>query len=171
MILELESSRRELRASMLRANQADTDVRISMTIQAEWGRILTALTVPEFMDTWLTMPGTERLECLPERNSPGNFRIDIFSGETYAKSIRVSCTRTKPDEISYLWDKASNENTAKSLVKMRLRGGPRRCSLHLTHHGLWGYEEYKWYSTMWQKSLDKLRGVMERKPLRLSMMR
>lgn len=146
---------------------ASSLVRVSVAIQAEWARILNALMVPEYMDLWLAMPDVERLECCPEQRFAGGFRIDIFAGGREPKTIYGSCLRTRPNEISYLWERTHGGNTARSVVKLRLRSGPRRCSLQLWHHGLWNQREIEWYSRMWQKSLDRLRDVMERMPRRV----
>jgi uncharacterized protein YndB with AHSA1/START domain len=166
MIGELQAGSSEHRKITLRVPQASSDVRASVAIQAEWRRILHALTVPEYMDLWLTMPGIERLECRPEQDFSGGFQIEVFLTGAAPRTIYGSCIRTRPDEISYQWEKARNESTAKSVVKMRLKDGPRRCSLHLTHCGLWNQKECEWYSMMWRESLDKLRKVMERQPIR-----
>jgi hypothetical protein len=147
----------------LNGNHVGFDVRISVAIHAEWRRILSALAFPEYMDLWLTMPGVEGMECRPEPQPPGGFRIDVNLFGAAPRTIYGSCLRTKPDEISYLWERARLGATAKSVVKMRLRSGPRKCSLHLLHCGLGGRQEHEWYSAMWRESLDKLRGVMERR--------
>jgi uncharacterized protein YndB with AHSA1/START domain len=150
------------RNTAVRLNHAGADVRVSVVIEAEWPRILNALTVPEYMDVWLTMPGFERLECRTEHKILGGFRIDAFAEGTLQQAIHGACIRSKPDEISYLWKRNDAECEQRSLVKMRLTGGRKRCALHLKHHGLWDQNARDWYSMMWQKSLDKLRVVMEK---------
>ena len=163
MIGELQAGSSEHRKITLRVPQASSDVRASVAIQAEWRRILHALTVPEYMDLWLTMPGIEKMECRPEPQPLGGFRIDVHLPGVASRTIYGSCLRTRPNEISYLWERARLGVTAKSVVKMRLRSGPRKCSLHLQHCGLGGRQEHEWYSAMWRESLEKLRGVMERR--------
>jgi uncharacterized protein YndB with AHSA1/START domain len=169
LIYDLQDIPAETPNIPLRMSRAHSDVRVSMTIQAEWRRILNALAVPEYIDTWMTMPGVERLECRPEQDHSGDFRIDFLIAGAPPKTIFGSCIRTRPDEISYLWEKVLSDSTARSLVKMRLRRGPRRCTLHLTHQGLWGQMECEWYSAMWQRSLDKLRALMEYKPIQIAL--
>jgi len=164
---ELQVGLRDNSNTKTRYSRASSFVRASVAIQAEWARILNALMVPEYMDLWLTMPDVERLECCPEQRFAGGFRIDIFASEREPKTIYGSCIRTMPNEISYLWDRAHGGNSARSVVKLLLRSGPRRCSLQLRHHGLWNPKEIEWYSRMWQKSLDRLRDVMERMPRRV----
>jgi uncharacterized protein YndB with AHSA1/START domain len=166
MIHELQSGLDEHHDMTMELSHATVDVRVSVAIHAEWRRILNALTVPEFMDVWLTMPGIERLECSPEQRPSGGFRIDVFVAGRPQRSIYGSCVRSRPDEISYLWEKTHSRSSANSLVTMRLRGGPRKCSVHLKHQGLRDQKERDWYSMMWQISLDKLRRVMERNKIK-----
>lgn len=139
------------------------DVRASVVMRAEWRRVLNAIIVPEFMDVWLAMPGIERLECRAENELPGDFRIDAFVAGIPRKIIHGACIRSKPDEIYYLWGGQRTGTTGRSVVKMLLKSGPRRCSLHLKHYGLRDQNERDWYSMMWQASLNKLRGLMERR--------
>jgi len=167
MIGEHQVDLRDRSNTRTRFNGASSLVRVSVAIQAEWARILNALMVPEYMDLWLTMPGTERLECCPEQRFAGGFRIDIFADGREPKTIYGSCLRTRQNEISYLWERTHGGNTARSVVKLRLRSGPRRCSLQLKHHGLWSQNEVEWYSRMWQESLERLRDVMESIPRRV----
>lgn len=159
----LESGVARQQSAEARPASSGTDVRVSVVIEAEWPRILNAITVPEYLDVWLTMPGVERVECRAEHKTPGGFRIDIFAANAPRQAIHGDCIRSKPDEISYLWAREHAEDGKKSLVKLRLRGGRKRCALHLKHHGLLDQKERDWYSAMWQKSLDKLRVVMEKR--------
>ena len=168
MIREFRTNPGEHQNVPLRISEASSDVRLFVAIRAEWRRILNTLTVPEYMDLWLTMPGIERLECRPEKNSSGRFRIDASGAGTPSMTIYGSCIRTRPDEISYLWEEARNGSVEKSVVKMRLKSGPRRCSLHLMHAGLWTQTDSQWYSIMWRESLDKLCALMECRPLRVA---
>lgn len=163
MLQELQDVIREHKNATVLSNHSD--VRASVVIEAEWPRVLNAITVPEYLDVWLTMPGFERLECCAEERTLGGFRIDVFASGALQKAIYGACIRSKPDEVSYVWEGNRAESVEKSLVKLRVRGGARRCSLHLKHCGLWDQTEREWYSTMWQESLNKLRVVMERRSL------
>jgi len=161
MLLELQNGISEHQNTAVLSNHSD--VRASVVIEAEWPRVLNAITVPEYLDVWITMPGVERLECSAEPKVLGSFRIDVFASGTLQTAIYGSCIRSKPDEVSYLWERNRAESIEKSLVKLRVRGGPRRCSLQVKHRGLWDQEERDWYSMMWQESLNKLRMVMEKR--------
>jgi uncharacterized protein YndB with AHSA1/START domain len=161
MIHETYRSPHQRRAVSMKLDHATCDVMASVVIGAEWRRILHALTIPEYMETWFEMPDVERVECRSEVRSLDRFRIDTFVAGARKQSIYGSCIRSKPDEITYLWDRTRAGSTARSIVKMRLKAGPRRCTLHLSHRGLWDEQERAWYSTMWRRSLHRLCGLME----------
>jgi hypothetical protein len=145
------------------SKSSSLDVCASVRIRADVRRILYALSMPEYMDAWLEMPGTERVECHSERWPFDRFRIDMFSPNAKLRCIYGSCLLSKPNRVTYLWSTSLEKSLSQSVVEIHILGGPnRRCALKLRHRGLTIEEDRKWYSTMWQRSLDKLRILMER---------
>jgi len=132
----------------------------SITIEAEVWRILYALSIPEYMEAWLHLPGTERVECHSERRSFDRFRIDMFSSNTKLSSIYGSCLLSKPNRITYIWDKNHGGDRSRSVVEIHLLGGYNCCALRLKHRGLTNQEDMEWHSTMWQYSLIKLQTLV-----------
>ena len=61
-------------------------MRMSVAIQAEWRCILNALTIPEYMDVWLKMPGVETGECPPEQKLSESFCMEIFLFGSHAEN-------------------------------------------------------------------------------------
>jgi hypothetical protein len=134
----------------------------SVRIQAEVQRILYALSTPEYMEAWLQFPGADRIECHSEKRSFDRFRIDMFSSNTKLPSIYGSCLLSKPNRVTYLWEKNRVDLRSRSVVEIHILGGPDRCALRLKHRGLTNEEDREWHSTMWQRSLNKLRILTER---------
>jgi uncharacterized protein YndB with AHSA1/START domain len=134
----------------------------SVAIQAEVQRILYALSTPEYMEAWFQLPGAERVECHSEQRSFDRFRIDMFSSSAKLPSIYGSCLLSKPNRVTYIWEKDCVGLHSRSLVEIHLLGGPNRCTIKLEHRGLPNLEDREWHSTMWQLSLNKLRILMER---------
>ncbi len=145
----------------------------STQMEAEVRRVLHALAMPEYMEAWLQLPGADRVECHPDRRSFDRFRIDLFSCASRTGSIFASCLLSKPNKITYLWERdplgerdcLRERNRlagpAKSVVEIRLWGNQSRCTLNLMHSGFSSSEEREWHSEMWLRSLDNLRGLME----------
>jgi Activator of Hsp90 ATPase homolog 1-like protein len=138
------------------------DICASVQIEAEVRRILYALATPEYMEAWLQLPEADRVECQPERRSFDKFRIDLFSSEKKKQSIYGFCLLSKPNRVTYLWDKDHMGIQSRSVVEIQLSGGPNRCTMKLTHRGLANQGEREWHSMMWSRSLVKLRNLMER---------
>jgi hypothetical protein len=138
------------------------DIFASVRIQAEIWRLLYALSTPEYMEAWVQLPGTERVECHSEGRSFDRFRIDMFSANKKLGSIYGSCLLSKPNRVTYLWHKQPMEIRSRSMVEIHLLGGVNCCALKLKHRGLTKDEDRELYSKMWQLSLEKLRILMER---------
>jgi hypothetical protein len=53
----------ETRTMAVTLERTALDVAVSVEIEAESRRVLYALTIPEYMEAWLQMPDTEKLQC------------------------------------------------------------------------------------------------------------
>jgi len=137
------------------------DVHTSVLIEAEYRRILYALTMPEYMEAWLRFPGAEKVECRAESQSPRNFRIRVEHTSALPRTIYGSCFFSRPNTITYLWDRTRMGSIAKSIVRMQLRTGPRMCALELSHSGACEKMQRESYRMMWRDSLAALRSLME----------
>jgi uncharacterized protein YndB with AHSA1/START domain len=137
------------------------DILVSVEIEAEVRRILYALATPEYMEAWLQLPEADRIECHPDRRSFDKFRIDLFSSGTPRGSIHASCFLSKPNKITYLWEMDQSGSGARSIVEFRLWNHLSKCTLSLRHFGSCDPEERERHSTMWHRSLNTLRGLIE----------
>jgi uncharacterized protein YndB with AHSA1/START domain len=130
-------------------------------IKAEPCRVLYALAIPEYMEAWLQFPEAERIECHPEHRSFDRFRIDLFCAGARQRSIHGSCLLSKPNRITYLWERDRTFDRPRSIVEICLWGGSTGCTLKLKHAGLWNQEEKEQLSRMWPGSLKNLCGLLE----------
>jgi hypothetical protein len=137
------------------------DILASVHVKADPRRVLYALATPEYMETWLTVPGADRIECYSERRSYDSFRIDLFSSGIRGRSIHGSCFLSKPNRIIYILERDHARGGYRSIVDMHLSGGNSLSKLRLKHSGLFNWEEREWYSEMWNGSLHKLCELME----------
>jgi len=137
------------------------DVHASVLIEAEYRRIVYALTMPEYMEAWLRIPGAEKTECSVEPRSIHNFCISFSTAARPSQTIYGSCFFSRPNTITYLWDRTRMGSIAKSIVKMQLRGSGRICALQLSHSGACARNQHDSYRIMWSDSLNALRSLME----------
>ena len=158
-----EITAKVLNAGALNESKANSlEIFASVEIQAEVQRILYALSTPEYMEAWLQLPGADRIQCHSEQRSFDRFRIDMFSSNTMILSVHGRCLLSKPNRVTYLWEKNCVGLRPRSLVEISLLGGPNRCTLKLEHRGLSNEGDREWHSMMWQLSLNKLSILMER---------
>jgi|HubBroStandDraft_1064217.scaffolds.fasta_scaffold292891_1 uncharacterized protein YndB with AHSA1/START domain len=137
------------------------NISASVPIGAEVQRILYALATPEYMEAWLQLPEVDRVECHSERRSFDRFRIDLLSAGKRQQSILGSCLLSKPNKITYLWEKDHGGSRVRSTVEIYLLGGPTGCILKLKHSGFVSQDDREWHSAMWHRSLGKLCSLVE----------
>lgn len=140
---------------------APLDIITSIQMEAEVPRLLHALAMPEYMEAWMRMPGADRIECNPDQRSFDRFRIDLFSSGRFDGSIHGACLLSKPNKITYLWEKEGASIPVQSIVEIRLWSYLDHCVLKLRHSGFSTRDDWKWHARMWDLSLDKLRALME----------
>jgi len=138
------------------------DIFASVQMNAEPCRVLYALAIPEYMEAWLQFPDMDRIECHSERRSYDRFRIDLFCAGARRHSIFGSCLLSKPNRITYLWEREHSGDRAGSVVEIRLWGDLNRCNLKLKHSGFRSPSESESHSRIWHRSLNKLSTLMER---------
>lgn len=131
-------------------------IAVTVTVNADKHRIFQALTISEYMETWLCPPGNEpERKTIAQRTADG-FRIEncgVGGAEFYiAGSYRV-CRRSK---LVFTWMKCSKGEVFSSLVKVRLYGDFSRTRLYLSHSGLASAAERAWHQELWDASLRKL---------------
>lgn len=138
------------------------DIIASLRIQADTRRVLNALAMPEYMETWLQLPEIDRIECHSNLGPFGRFRLELYSNCESRGIIDGLCHLSKhQDKVTYFWDRLYAGTRATSMVEFSLRGGLRRCTLKLKHGAFSNRAETEWHSTMWHLSLHKLSGLLE----------
>jgi len=127
---------------------------VSSIANADRSRILQALTVPEYMEAWLCLPGDTMPSVSASRTANG-YRIQRYGphGEVDISGSYQTFRRTK---LIFTWQSNAREGGPESLVLIRLYGEFARTRLCLRHIGLASAEERAWHLEMWQRSLDRL---------------
>jgi uncharacterized protein YndB with AHSA1/START domain len=133
-----------------------SDVVLSYQIEADSGRVLYALSIPEYIEAWLRAPETDDLRFVFISEGRETFRIDLYRGEVPLSSIRSSCRIVSSNQVRYTWKTTSTIDTTETLVNIHLRCGPGGCILGLKHSGFRTSEESAWYDKMWHQSLENL---------------
>lgn len=133
----------------------------SVEAEADIRRVLYAVSIPEYIEAWLEVPGIDRIEFHPLNRSFDKFQIDLYSFERFQGAIYASCLLSKPNRVTFRWRTDSAGNGAESIVEIRLWKHPTMCIVNLIHSGLCGSEGREWHLGMWQRSLKRLRRLVE----------
>jgi hypothetical protein len=133
----------------------------SVKIESECWRILSALTIPEYLEAWLETPDGEGIVCHSESSAFAKFRINFLNSSANRSVINVSRIQSRPDTITLIWENYQFGKITTSTVDILVRSGPRRCTLILKHTGFRSINELDWYSNVWNLSLSKLCRLME----------
>ena len=136
-------------------------VSASVTIRADPRRVWHALTIPEYLEAWIEMPGVHRLACDAEDAGTG-FCFDLCDPVQVRSSIHGHCLVSTPQHLRYAWTKSGGKGRGKSLVDIRVKICKRRCVVGVRHSGLSCAQDAMWYTTMWQRSLANLCRLLER---------
>jgi len=142
-------------------SEAALEFTASIKIESECWRILSALTIPEYLEAWLETPDGVGIVCHAESSVFAKFRINFRDSSANRGAINVSRFQSKPDTITFIWKNFQFGKITTSTVDILVRGGPRRCTLILKHTGFRSINEVDWYSNVWSRSLSKLRRLME----------
>jgi hypothetical protein len=136
------------------------DVMVAIRIEAECWRVLSACSIPEYLEAWLEVPAGATIELCSDLSSQSTICVNL-RGFDFKRNIRISRLQAKPDRVTFLWESVESNSGITSLVEILLRDGPRRCTLRLRHSGLRTWDERDLYSTMWRRSLMKLQKLMQ----------
>jgi activator of Hsp90 ATPase-like protein len=154
---------RPRRLANVRARFAQRHIAMRVVVGADRRRIFDALTLPEYIEAWLTLPGDHAGCRLVASQKEEAFRFDHFSAVGYDLSISGAFRVCRRGKMFFSWRKwdARDEHAwfTDSLVMIRLYGAFAKSTLCLAHSGSFSEEDYCWHSEMWERSLKKLQSL------------
>jgi uncharacterized protein YndB with AHSA1/START domain len=137
-------------------------VNLECSVAADTRRIFYALTVPEYIEAWICVPGYHP-ECrnVTSRNTHG-FQIEHHCSTGTATKIRGTYCSFLKRKLSFSWQPAEGSSAGESFVDIRLHGDFERSILRLRHFGLDSEEDFNWHSTFWSSSIARLCKLFDR---------
>lgn len=134
-------------------------VTTSVSVQADRQRLFRILTVAEYMETWLSIPGAPPDSHLAVASAPDRFRIDHFRSGELDFSVTGTYRTTRRGKLQFTWDKETRYGRSNSLVLIRLLGDFGRTVVCVTHMQLGSHADLIWHRNLWEKSLLRLRSL------------
>jgi hypothetical protein len=125
-------------------------------VNADAHRISRALTVPEYLEAWISIPGAAPGAFTLASSEDNGYRLDHYSAHRSALSISGSYLFCHLRKIRLFWRKTSNAVCAESVVDFRLRGNFGSSVVELRHSALASADEHAWHDALWGRSLEKL---------------
>lgn len=142
--------------------QSASDVILSYRIEAEASRVLSALSMPEYIEAWLQAPDADSFRFAFNPEARDGFRIDLYRSENLQSSVYSACRVVSSNQVRYIWKTISANGISDTLVDMHLRSSPGGCILGLKHSGFKDNAESTWCYKMWHRSLECLCKLMSR---------
>jgi hypothetical protein len=139
-----------------RARKADWTIAITIGVIADPRRLLQALTVPEYLEAWISIPDMETGSSIVASQEARCYRLDHYCDGRLNMSITGACLFCNQRKMSFSWRKEGHSIGAESLVDFRLRGNSGSSILQVRHSALSSFEEYLWHQQLWHDSLHKL---------------
>lgn len=129
-------------------------------LAADRRRIFDALTVPEYIETWLSLPCTH-VDCRTTASQENErYRLDHYAAGRLDLSIAGAYHVCRRGKMSFTWRKTGisdgQATTHESIVLIRLYGAFAKSTLCLVHTGFFSESEYRWHHELWNRSLAKL---------------
>jgi hypothetical protein len=132
-------------------------VAMTVSVNADRHRLLQALTVPEYMEAWISIPGASQDQRITATCAAERYWILACSGAGFITTISGSYRVCRMRKLVFTWSKGSAAKALPSLVTIRLLGDFARTTLRLSHSGLASNAEYLWHRAFWECSLERLR--------------
>jgi hypothetical protein len=155
-----EQAAQERHRYVLALPNEDRVVFLAIGVDADARRISQALTEPEYLETWITMPDqTEDSQVVATKKADG-FRLDRCRAGSVIASFTGSFLFCHQRKMRLTWRNAACPDVAESLLDFRIRGNFGGSILELRHMALQSAGEFLWYQQLWSASLPKLASIL-----------
>jgi|CZKZ01.1.fsa_nt_gi uncharacterized protein YndB with AHSA1/START domain len=131
-------------------------VSVECSVAADTGRIFNALTVPEYMEAWICVPGHHPNCHNVTSHVDHGFQIDHLCNSGAHTRITGAYFSFLKRKLSFSWRPADEPSANGSFVDIRLYGDFERSVLRLRHSGFDTKEEFDWHAALWTASISRL---------------
>jgi uncharacterized protein YndB with AHSA1/START domain len=159
--MSIQTSTREKLVQQLDVDRIQRSVELwnvesRVSVGADKTRIFQALTVPEYMETWLSFPGRGARMLIASSLTPNEYRIDQYAPSGPVQKISGCYRVLRRSKLIFTWIKDGWLPSQSSVVWLRLIGDFSRTTVSLHHVSLPSREEQQWHQQLWDASLAKL---------------
>lgn len=151
---------KHLHPCVLPASRPDWVIALSITVDADARRISQALTEPEYLEAWISMPDQTEGSQIVVSKKPEGYRLDQYRAGRVISSFIGSFLFCHQRKMRLSWRNAAVPDMAESLVDFRIRGNFASSILELRHTALPSASEFLWHQQFWRASLARLASIL-----------
>lgn len=138
------------------ASAGEWNIALRLTLRSDAARVFEALTRPEYLETWITLPGDDDTSYLVAWRQEGGYRFDHYRQGRRDLIIEGSWRICRRRKMLFTWRTSSDIPAPQSLVYISLHGDFTNTILELHHRGIANAEAWVWQREMWSQSLERL---------------
>jgi uncharacterized protein YndB with AHSA1/START domain len=131
-------------------------VRTSVTFSAAPSRLLNAFTIPEYIETWLTPPDADEINCSGNPEIGETLSIELRCGVQPVRNIFADYRNISPQDIHIHWYVRSRTSLYVSQLRISLRLTRADTLLRIRHTGFANPNEWNWHQELWRLSVAKM---------------
>jgi hypothetical protein len=140
--------------------KSDWAIVLSIAVDADARRISQALTDPEYLEAWISLPDQAEDSRIVATKRANGYRLDQWRGGRVIASFLGSFLFCHQRKMRLLWRNATVPDMAESVVDFRIRGNFASSILELRHTALPSAGEFLWHQQLWRASLARLASIL-----------
>ena len=138
----------------------DWVVFLTIDVDADARRISQALTEPEYLEAWITMPNQAEDSRIVATKKTDGYCLDQYRAGRVIASFVASFLFCHQRKMRLTWHDAARSDVAESLVDFRIRGNFAGSILELRHLSLQSAGDFYWHQQLWSASLPRLASIL-----------
>lgn len=131
-------------------------VRSSAAFNVAPARLLNALTIPEYIETWLTAPDADEVRCSGNPAAGEPLSIELRQNRRVSASIFADYKNITAQDLNVRWYLRSRTQTSVTQLRIAIRIVRADAFLHVRHTGFINPAEWSWHQDLWGLSLTKM---------------
>jgi hypothetical protein len=155
-----EQAAQDSYSATLASPNKDWVVFLSINVDADARRISQALTEPEYLEAWITMPGEGGESSIVATKKVNGYRLDQYRSGRVITSFVGSFLFCHQRKMRLTWRNAACPDVAESLVDFRIRGNFAGSILELRHMAIPSAGDFFWHQQLWSASLPRLASIL-----------
>jgi uncharacterized protein YndB with AHSA1/START domain len=132
------------------------DIAMHATIKGDARRIFTALTMPEYRETWMCPPDPDQCSYVTACQAANYYQLDFYRSGTLHTTVTGLYQVCRRHRLDFTWRDHRMPDCPESQVRVHIDGHFESSRLTLLHRGIFREDYSRWLHYMWLASIEKL---------------